>query len=345
MSQKNEVKQDLWGNVYIETRDESGNVLYRSKRKEDVFTGEYYDTYDAQGNWIGHSKPGQTIFDQRYIETYDQNGKLIQVSFEKTDLFGKVYWSIEDAHGKPVGIGRDGTVTYYDEDTDSSDVDTSGHSPGETDTRTSKLPAGGGTFGMILSVVLMFGIGVLFTALHDPSGRETIHRFVTPLIGTIPLAILLLTYFIKLTAIPGSFKTSVFALCCLFAVLLQGYYVFYTMPSMEWLLRSDSLYYGLWLLPYGLYFGLCYLLKRLAEKASRAMQRSDILLVLHRLHDPAGACFCLSLGLMVLRWEFVSGDGRYGRLLVEILTIAFVFAVALGAMAIGEKIIYKKGEK
>ena len=48
--------------------------------------------------------------------------------------------------------------------------------------------------------------------------------------------------------------------------------------------------------------------------------------------------------LMMLRWEFYAGDGKYGRTIIEILTIIAVGALSYGGMYIGTKLASKASD-
>ena len=53
MEHRDEYKENVFGEKYIETKDEHGNVVQISKLRDSALGGEYYDTYDANMNYIG----------------------------------------------------------------------------------------------------------------------------------------------------------------------------------------------------------------------------------------------------------------------------------------------------
>ncbi len=339
MQTTSESKENIWGEQYIETKDEHGNVLQISKRKDYAVGGVVYETTDARGSYIGYSVPRADAFGNRYIETFDQSGNLVSRSYERFDYMGNPYWTIENSSGERIGIGQNGVTNYVEPDHETGQNSTNSGSS----SRSSGLP--GGNLGMIFSLVLLFLIMVLFGMLHDPNGRETIHRFVTPCIGILPIVVILLRS-MKVKDVRGPFKNSILILSCALMLIMQLYYLFYTARSMSWLVDTDTiLYYVLWLAPYLFLFGYCYLAAKQAMAAQKATPRSDIKRVLKAIYEPTCILFCLCPAVMILRWEFYHNDGMYARTFIEILTILVVVFAGIGLAAVGEKIFSKVTRK
>lgn len=333
MSERNEMKQNVFGDVYIETKDKNGNVIQTSKRKENVFTGEYYDTYDASGNYIGHSEPSTDAFGNRYIKTFDQNDNLLRTSSEKIDINGNPFWEIRDSSGEIVGVNRNGETNYYKKQETPSGTDGSSHSGGA-------ILAGGGNFAGIMGVVILFLALLLNDMLQDPDGREIIHRITT--IGLTIAPIVFFSYQLfkgKTTQDPYKIKTLVFSSAAALFMLL--FFIFTTVPSMAWVEDKLIIYFAYWMLPYvilAVYYFIAAKMDAGMSKQTKAMVGD----LVSRNQNFLAVYYFVCDTLMILRWEFYADSVKYMRVLVESITVFVIGAIGVGATSLAYYKVYIK---
>ncbi len=351
MREYSEVKKDIYGDSYVETRDESGRLVQIVKANKDFFGDEYYDTYDSNMRRIGYSRLEKDFYGDSYMATYDNSGRLVRTSVEKTDFLGNKYLEIRDAAGRAIGnasaktdfFGNAYTETNYNIPAGQGGATASAGAG--TDGRSgSGSHSGGGDIGAGIGCV--FGFGILFalfwffTTLHDYEGREKIHRFVMVMSFLVPLALVFWNSF-KLRGIGGFLKNRMIVISCALILVSQSYYLFYTSHRMEWILESDLAYYGFWFLPYTLFYGYSFLTAVFAREAAGVIPDTEIESVLDRLYYVEVICFALVAGLMLLRWEMYASKAVWGRTLFEIMTIAVVMILGICLVGPGTFLVDK----
>ncbi len=343
MQEKESVRKDLYGDEYIEARDEYGHVVQISYPKHSSYLGDYYETYDANRNYIGYSRPKTDSSGQRVIETYDRSNNLLFTSYEHNGMYGKVYWTIVDAHGRTIGTKTGNTTNYtpgYDKEREQEENASSAignNSSSSSDAEKKSAPVGGGV-SMVGTLAIMFFGGVLVVMLHNAEGREQIHHFVIPMIGIIPIGILLFRFFRKLKDIVDQFKWKALILSIVLMLVMLGYYIWYTSKSMAWVIDNDLAYYSLWLLPYCFLFIYSFVLGKMSMQAKQMMNKQNLDKILEVIFPTTLYCFCFCPALMVMRWEYYSESVKHLRLIVEFFTLIVVGAVGFGAALLAVKV-------
>lgn len=343
MAESSRIKTDMYGNSYVETRDSSGRVVQIVKRTTDFWGDDRYETYDANMRYIGYSVKKTDFYGDSYLATYDRSGQLIRTCYEKTDFYGDPYLEIRDAKGQVIGSARNKEDFYGDSYVETEYRKTNeppSYSPSysSSDSGSSGAAGEGGGIGVVFGLIFFFGLALLFTTLHNPEGREKIHRFVVPLVSTVPIAIIAIKMIRLKDPIDSELKTKMLASSCGIFLILQGYYIFYTSRSMAWMEDSLTIYLLLWAIGFLPYYAFCLFAGKTAVKAYQSTDSSSVKKLFDATYVVASICYWLDMCLMMLRWEFYAGDGKYGRTIIEILTIIAVGALSYGGMYIGTKL-------
>jgi len=143
-------REGLFGDKYVEHRDDQGRKTGTSREREGLFGDKYVEHRDDQGRKAGTSRERDGLSGDNYLETRDTAGRKTCVSRERTGLFGDKY-----VEHRPVGGGhlsgiKRGRISY---------------SPKSSASRSRGGGGGGGRGGGSGGGYVILGIAILALAL------------------------------------------------------------------------------------------------------------------------------------------------------------------------------------
>jgi MFS family permease len=120
---RSEDKKDVFGDKYVEHRDNDGRKIGTSEDKRDVFGDHYTQHYDTDRDKSGASEDRRDVFGDKYTQHYDNDRNKSGRSEEKRDIFGDEYTQHFDRDGRKSGhsvrkrdVFGDEYVEHYDAD-------------------------------------------------------------------------------------------------------------------------------------------------------------------------------------------------------------------------------------